>query len=282
MSEPHLVPWGQSRTLHPYVGVLAVDAKDFTCLPALAHPEISRRIPELVDRALRVAGLAELTCAKRFPAHTGDGIAFGVPTALLSFVVWPFMDRLQDVLAEHNARTDSRFGLRLRASVHVGPLPDTGRAGDGEGTARNDTHRLLDSEPVKEALARSSAAATSLAAVFSQRVYEDVILSGFAGLHPDRCIRVEAAVPGKAFRQPAWLYVPSPSGDLLGDGLRRSDGAVLAPDGAPESTPKPTSGTQHVGHGIAVMGSVSGGLSYQNGPAPQTGRGATPPATAPR
>ncbi|MFC9293386.1 hypothetical protein ACFTWH_20050 [Streptomyces sp. NPDC057011] len=239
-------------------------------------------MPALVDRALRAAGLAELARAKRFPAHTGDGIAFGLPTALLPFVVWPFVDRLQDALTEHNARTDSRFGLRLRMSVHVGPLPDTGHAGDGEGTARNDTHRLLDSEPVKEALARSSAAVTPLAAVFSQRVYEDVILSGFAGLHPDRCVRVEAVVPGKAFRQPAWLYVPSPSGDLLGDGLRRTDGVAPARDEAPAAAPKPTLGTQHVGHGVAVMGSVSGGLSYQQGPAPRAGRGTTPPSAAPR
>ncbi|MBT2403491.1 MULTISPECIES: hypothetical protein [unclassified Streptomyces] len=139
MSEPHLVPWGESRAMHPYVGVLAVDAKDFTRLPALAHPDVSRSVPELVDQALRAAGLADLTSAKRFPAHTGDGIAFGLPTALLPFGVWPFVDRLQDALAEHNARVDSRFALRLRASVHVGPLPDTGHAGDGEGTARRAT-----------------------------------------------------------------------------------------------------------------------------------------------
>ncbi|KOG58251.1 hypothetical protein ADK75_02480 [Streptomyces virginiae] len=266
--------------MHPYTGVLAVDAKDFTRLPAIAHPQVSRLIPALVDDALAAAGLGELTQAKRFAAHTGDGIAFGFATALLPFIVWPFVDRLESGLSAYNANSDSRPGLRLRVSVHVGPLPDSGRSGDGEGTARNDTHRLLDSEPVKEALARSSAAITSVAAIFSQRVYDDVILGGYAGLHPDLCAPVEAAVPGKPFRQSAWLYVPRPSGDLLGGGLSHSGDDAPGPEGDGPAVSTTSYGTQTVGNGIAVMGSVSGGLSYQQGVPASSAHTATPPAVA--
>jgi hypothetical protein len=58
-------------------------------------------------------------------------------------------------------------------------------------------------------LTAASEQVTHLAAVISQRVYEDVVLGGYTGLHPDRCVGVPATVEGKDFAQRAWLYVPS-------------------------------------------------------------------------
>ncbi|WP_317633994.1 hypothetical protein [Kitasatospora sp. DSM 101779] len=190
-----------------YRALLAVDAKDFTGLPALLHAPVSQMIPELIDQALVKAGLDDLVNTKRFPANTGDGLVFGFDPARLPFVVSPFLDVLDDVLAQYNTHTMGPR-IRLRASVHVGPLPDDGLPGDGNGTPRNDTHRLLDSRPVKAVLAASSEDVTHLAAILSDRVFTDVVLGGYAGLHPDRCIEVPATVDGKKFAQQAWLYIP--------------------------------------------------------------------------
>ncbi|GKQ38521.1 hypothetical protein [Streptomyces sp. A012304] len=262
MSAPVPVPHVESRPLPPYRALFAVDAKDFTGLPAVQHAAVSQLIPELVDQALERAGLRQLRDAKRFPANTGDGVVFGFDPALLPFVLWPFLGVLDDLLGAYN-RQSVGPRIRLRASVHVGPLPDSGRPGDGNGTARNDTHRLLDSRPVKAILAAASEEVTHLAAVVSQRVYEDVVLGGYTGLHPDRCVEVPATVDGKDFAQRAWLYVPSPSGNLVQAGVRPRE---ESPAQEPEAVPRPGGGhqgnTQHVGEGAAVMGNVGRDITF--------------------
>lgn len=258
------VPYAESRPLPPYRALFAVDAKDFTGLPAAQHGPVSRLIPELVDQALERAGLHDLRDAKRFPANTGDGVVFGFDPAFLPFVLWPFVQVLDETLGAYNQQSVGPR-IRLRASVHVGPLPDAGEPGDGNGTARNDTHRLLDSRPVKAILAAASEQVTHLAAIISDRVYEDVVLGAYTGLHPERCIEVPATVEGKNFAQRAWLYVPSPSGSLVRAGVpvREESGPPSPGQGGPErSGARYRGNTQHVGEGAALMGDVGGDFTY--------------------
>ncbi|MDT0493394.1 hypothetical protein RM717_23105 [Streptomyces griseus] len=281
MSTPLPTPYAESRPLPPYRALFAVDAKDFTGLPALQHGPVSLLIPRLVDQALERAGLHELRDSKRFPASTGDGVVFGFDPASLPFVLWPFLGVLDDILGAYN-RQSVGPRIRLRASVHVGPLPDSNSPGDGNGTARNDTHRLLDSRPVKAILAAASEEVTHLVAILSQRVYEDAVLGGYAGLHPDRCVEVPATLEGRTFSQRAWLYVPSPSGNLLQAGVRPREDAARQTD-APvgeegqegregqdqgAATPPTThysGNTQRVGEGAAVMGNVGRDINYTSG-----------------
>ncbi|WP_329560093.1 hypothetical protein OG711_21575 [Streptomyces uncialis] len=266
------VPYGESRPLPPYRALFAVDAKDFTGLPAAQHGPVSELIPQLVDTALERAGLHELRDAKRFPASTGDGVIFGFDPVHLPFVLWPFLGVLDEVLGAYNQQSVGPQ-VRLRASVHVGPLPDDGRPGDGNGTARNDTHRLLDARAVKAILAEGSEQVTHLAAIISERVYEDVVLGAYTRLHPDRCVEVAATVDGKNFSRRAWLYVPSPSGNLVRAGVlpREEPAPPAAPReesaGSTETGPGPghTGNTQRVGEGIALMGDVGRDLTYTGG-----------------
>ncbi|BDH14352.1 hypothetical protein [Streptomyces hygroscopicus] len=274
MSTSVPAPYAESRPLPPYRALFAVDAKDFTGLPAVQHGPVSQLIPELVDQALERAGLHALRDSKRFPANTGDGVVFGFDPALLPFVLWPFLGVLDDILGAYNRQCVGPR-IRLRASVHVGPLPDSDHPGDGNGTARNDTHRLLDSRPVKAILAAASDQVTHLAAVISQRVYEDVVLGAYTGLHPDRCVEIPATVEGKAFSQRAWLYVPSPSGNLVQAGVQpREESAAEAgaatdqdQDRAPVARPGThySGNTQHLSEGAAVMGSVGRDITYTGG-----------------
>lgn len=278
MSTPLPIPHAESRPLPPYRALFAVDAKDFTGLPALQHGPVSRLIPDLVDQALERAGLHDLRDSKRFQANTGDGVVFGFDPAFLPFVLWPFLGVLDDTLGAYN-RQSVGPRIRLRASVHVGPLPDSGGPGDGNGTARNDTHRLLDSRPVKAILAAASEEVTHLVAVVSQRVYEDAVLAGYTGLHPDRCVEVPATVEGKNFSQRAWLYVPSPSGNLVQAGVRPRDDVARRAEGADgqespeaqEQNPATRPGThysgntQRVSEGAAVMGNVGRDINHTGG-----------------
>ncbi|GGX65516.1 hypothetical protein [Streptomyces hiroshimensis] len=237
-------PWSISRDLPPYRGILAVDAKDFTGRPAVEHVRITTLIPQLLQQALERAGLGQLWQDQRFANNTGDGFVFGFDPTALPRVIHPFLIELQELLTDYNIHATATGRLRLRVSLHVGPLPDAGAPGDGNGTPRNDTHRLLDSTPVRAILAASSESITQVAAILSQRVFEDAVLSGYTRRHPDHFIEVPATVEGKNFQQRAWLYVPAPSGNLydrriLGDEAPAAGSAEPERPAAPESEPAP-------------------------------------------
>lgn len=211
-------PFTNTRELPPYTGILAVDAKGFTGEPGSTHQQFSDLIPRLAEETAQRSGIGEAWTMPPFFAGTGDGFAIGVPTRFLPALVHPFLSNLQQVLAGYN--TSSRRGtplIRLRVALHVGPVtldPDRAHLG-GNGTARNEAHRLLDSEPIRLMLAAASADVTYVAAVLSDRVFQDVVADGYTGRHPDQFIEVAAVVPGKQFSQRAWVHVPEPSGSLL-------------------------------------------------------------------
>ncbi|MFJ9448148.1 hypothetical protein ACIRRH_40990 [Kitasatospora sp. NPDC101235] len=214
MPEASALPYSRSRHLPPYRGIVAVDAKDFTGYPAIEHGVISRAVPQVLQWSFERAGLAEVWQGRRFPNSTGDGYVFGFDPAWMPFLIHPWLNTLQDVLTEFNVHSVGTVRIRLRVSLNIGPLPDAGGEFDGNGTPRNDTHRLLDSRPVKAMLAASNESITHVAAILSDRCYQDAVAGGFTGRHPDHFIEVPATVEGKRFDQQAWLYVPAPSGNL--------------------------------------------------------------------
>ncbi|MFD0340188.1 hypothetical protein ACFVH0_16110 [Streptomyces sp. NPDC127117] len=233
-------PYSRSRPLPPCRGIIAVDAKDFTGLPAIEHEAVSRAVPDLIRASLDRAGLAELWNERRFPASTGDGYVLGFDPSLMPFVIHPWLLTLQEVLTEINIHALGALPIRLRVSLHIGPLPDTGDEFGGNGTVRNDTHRLLDSRPVKAVLASSKENVTQVAAILSDRCYQDAVASGYTGRHPDHFIEVPATVEGKRFAQRAWIHVPLPSGPLhgahtSGDAADKGLGAARGPEGGERS-----------------------------------------------
>ncbi|MFF0393022.1 hypothetical protein ACFYS8_30605 [Kitasatospora sp. NPDC004615] len=266
------LPHSRSRQLPPYRGLVAVDAKDFTGYPAIEHGVISRAVPELLERSFERAGLAHVWDDRRFPASTGDGYIFGFDPAWMPFLIHPWLHTLQDVLTEFNVHSAGAVRTRLRVSLHIGPLPDTGDEFDGNGTPRNDTHRLLDSRPVKAMLAASSESITHVAAILSDRCYQDAVASGYTGRHPDHFVEVPATVEGKRFDQRAWLYVPMPSGNLydrriLGDRVvDEHESAKSAADTDERGVGRPARShvTQRADRGIINSGTVHGGQSVTN------------------
>ncbi|MDX2934908.1 hypothetical protein [Streptomyces ipomoeae] len=257
----------RSRALPAYRGILAVDAKGFTGHPAIEHEAISRAVPELLRTALTRAGLEDLWNDRKFPASTGDGYVFGFDPTLMPFVIHPLLLTLQDVLTDYNVLSYGAVPIRLRASLHIGPLPDTGDEFSGNGTARNDTHRLLDSRPVKAVLASHKENITHLAAILSQRCYEDAVASGYTGRHLDHFVEVAATVDGKPFAQQAWIYVPQPSGPLYEEAL--TDPAAESPvreDARPPENAR-TQGPRvrnSAPNGNINTGTVHGGQSVSN------------------
>nr|GID89634.1 hypothetical protein Ade03nite_85580 [Actinoplanes derwentensis] len=180
-----------------------MDAKDFTKLPGSVHEETSAAIKTVVGNAMRDAGLEEDWSAPYFFGDTGDGFAAGLPTRILPSLIDPFPMLLQERLAKFRDDRPGEEPLRLRVSLHVGPLPvdPAASSSTGNGTARNDTHRLLDADVIKGALRDVSPEIALVAMIISDRVYDDVVRGRYAGLHPDHFVPVTARVTGKTLDQ---------------------------------------------------------------------------------
>jgi hypothetical protein len=202
--------------LPPYRGILAVDTERFTRNPSSRQPDLSAAVQDALASAFDRCGHREIWERRRFPQPTGDGYLLGVLPEALPFLIHPFLDSLHEVLYETDESLrakDRSLRLRLRVSINVGPVPDSGEERtDRIGDPMNTTCRLLDSTALRDVLKRSNPDVTLLAAIVSQRVFDDVIRAEYApAVHPDRLEQVTAEVPGKDFAEPAWIYVPRPS-----------------------------------------------------------------------
>ncbi|RSD13779.1 hypothetical protein [Amycolatopsis eburnea] len=208
--------------LPPYRALLVVDTKGFGSNSDAGQGVLAALVPDVLAQAFERAGLGEVWQNALFPHGTGDGYGVGFEPRFLPAVVSKLFDALENVLAERDARlraTSRYLRMRMRASLNVGPI----READGEssavaiGAAVITTHRLLDSAPVRDVLTQSDPDQTFLSVVLSQRIFEDVLSSGFATLPKSRVVPADVEV--KEYRGTVYLYVPNPSGELLRTGI---------------------------------------------------------------
>lgn len=223
-----IMPDRSSQPLPPYRGILAVDTERFTRNPSSRQPDLSVGVQEALRTAFDRCGMPALWEQRRFAQSTGDGYLFGVYPETVPFLLHPFLDTLHDVLVEKDESlraTDRALRLRLRVSINIGPVPDSGdEIRDRVGDPMNTTFRLLDCTALKDVLAGTNPDVTLLAAIIGQRVFEDVVRGGYTpALHPDRLEPVTAEVPGKDFAEAAWIYLPRPSRTSGGEVARQAD-----------------------------------------------------------
>jgi hypothetical protein len=256
--------------LPPYRAVLVVDTKEFGSNSDVGQTALVQAIPEAVAVAFERAGLGHVWKEALFPHSTGDGLGIGFDTRYLPAVVTRFFDELEKVLAENDARMRSfsrHTRLRMRASLNVGPVLETDRGSEDAAVGNTviATHRLVDAAPVRDLLLRSDPDHTFLAVALSQRVFEDVLASGYATLPPSRVVPRQVQV--KEFVSTVYLYVPNPSGDLLRDGFGDGEQYQEALE-AVKPVPEPAAGdviSNSIGGGTfsgttIQVGKVHGGI----------------------
>jgi len=268
--------------LPPYRALLAVDVKDFSGIPGRHHAAVTEEIPRILRDAFTRGGIRDIWDERLFTHSTGDGLAAGFRSGVLPFLLNPLLKELQNELRYRNdvggARTvDSP--IRMRVSITVGPVTEPGGEGtsDGSGASRVELHRLLDAEPVRDLLTRSSPATTYVAAIISARAFEDAVVSGYAG--EDESLYLPAPVGVKTYQGTAYLRVPNPSGDLIARGFlpsgtpgaekerrRNTPGVAVPPPttinsiGTVSGAAKVNQGGVFHDHSTIGIGSIHGGV----------------------
>ncbi|WP_329027136.1 hypothetical protein [Streptomyces sp. NBC_00690] len=138
---------------------------------------------------------------------TGDGAIIVLPARQVARLVDPLLGHLNDALGRyHRMRLASAPAIRLRASVHVGPLtPD-----DHRGDAINEACRLVDSQEARQALAAAIANSSFLAAVISEAAFRRTVSAGRTpSLDKRHFLKATARVLSKGgFEQPCRIFVP--------------------------------------------------------------------------
>ncbi|EHY88322.1 hypothetical protein [Saccharomonospora azurea] len=206
--------------LPEYRALLVVDMRGFGSVPGRDHSTLTHAIPTLLHNAFTQCRLDWVLEQTLFAKTTGDGYCLCVPSNYTPFLLNPLLPTLQEVLKFQNTLTT--HPIRMRVSVNVGPLEaaDEDTISRGSGAARVETHRLLDSDPVRQVL-DGAGEVTCVAAIVSDRVFEDAVVPGYAGEHPSLYQRVDVST--KEYRRVAYLRVPEPSGDLLTRGFVPQD-----------------------------------------------------------
>ncbi|MFZ4302275.1 hypothetical protein ACOZE3_30750, partial [Streptomyces cinereoruber] len=162
-------------------------------------------------------------------------LVIGASSMIGSYTERFTVPRLVDPLLGHLAqalerREQSRLAssppIRLRASIHVGPL----ETADHRGDAANDACRFVDSGAVRRAMDAAIGHNLLLAAVVSDPVFNRTVRANRTKtLHPQHFQPATALVEGKpGFEETCWLHVP---------GLVP---AVIAPYLIPDNNASPT------------------------------------------
>lgn len=116
-------------------------------------------------------------------------------------VVDQYVRYLDEALAARNANLALSRKIRLRMAVHFGTamLADNGYAGQGVVAVS----RLVESEPVKDALAAAPQAC--LAVILSRQIFDDVVRQGHVSVPATDFAKVSVRV--KEFQDEAWIKV---------------------------------------------------------------------------
>ncbi|MCE0540308.1 hypothetical protein LWF15_32925 [Kineosporia rhizophila] len=264
--EPQTMEMPQSRSkavsLPPYRALFAVDAERYSGNPSVRLPFLKSALGRVVEQTLSHPSVGNIWNRLRFRESTGDGMVFMADLEVLPFLIDPWLNLLHLALTDmdEEVRRHSRdMRLRLRVSMHLGPVPGVGPdVPDPASTPMNEVFRYLNASPTRDALRDSNPNVTFLAALLSQRVFDDVVVGGYSGVHEDQFTPVVAALPEKDFAHPAWLYVPGVSSIGRGTTSNPED----------EANPPSTAGHRFGAPTTNVAGNVGQNIVGQNFNAP--------------
>ncbi|MFF8591991.1 hypothetical protein ACF061_11180 [Streptomyces sp. NPDC015220] len=252
--------------------LLAVDARGYGSADTARQRDIHTALPRLLSEAAEAVGLDRASWTRQV---AGDSEFAVLPSGSdEQALVEPFMRRLDAGLRAHNRDRVPGARLALRAAVHFGPAS---KAPNGfVGPAPVEISRVLESDPLRQALAAAPDAA--LAVALTAPVFTELVAQGYTNFRPEEFR--EVVVEKKEYRGRAWLWVPGYDVHALdlGDpnpapGSATDPGEPVATRGTTASRGSTTSaaceapardGGDHVTtnlHGTVINGNVVFGIS---------------------
>lgn len=181
---------------------LAIDVVGYGKRPDEQKHAVQEALREIVDAATENAGLRS---GKWDTQPSGDGQKSAIPADEPERkVVDEFVRHLVALLRRHNAPFSRENRLRLRVAIHHGPYVLGANGWDGRVPV--ELTRLVDSEPLRNALRRKCRA--DVAVALSDPVYKDIVASDSTTLNARHFSHIK--VEGKKNEPPqqAWLWVP--------------------------------------------------------------------------
>ena len=241
------------RDIPPEQALFVLDMKGYSQIRECRMSPVRGDLDDVLAHVFAESGLSEEWADGEPYKDTGDGAIFVLPTTRMWRLVDPLLANLDQALARYDrdrlARTPA---IRLRASIHVGPLT----VGDHRGNAINDACRLVNSDLAYAGMAAAIEHSAYVAAVLSQTAFSRTVGAGRSErLSEGHFLSATARVAEKSsFSEPAHVYVP---------GLRpASIAGHIAPHaaGQPHSAASPTTPAPQP---IVALGQVPAAPKFQ-------------------
>ncbi|MGQ4386585.1 hypothetical protein [Streptomyces sp. SAS_270] len=196
------------------LALVAIDMEKYSQIPESKMAAARCDVDDIVATVLADCQLPDPQELPGGYKDSGDGAILLFPPSVLARLVDPLLGRLNAALVRYERqRLASSPVLRLRASVHIGPLS----LPDHRGSAINDTTRLLDSQANREALSAAKDNGGFLAVALSEIVYQRTVHSGRTqDLDSHHFLEALARVSDKpGFEQPCRIHVPGLTGPAV-------------------------------------------------------------------
>lgn len=180
---------------------MAVDVAGYSRRHTPATERIQRDLAELLSQVRRAAGVPDDAVD---PQPQGDGQFTVLPVGLDESVVIPrLVGALAERLRELNSVRPADDRMRVRMALHRG-LVKAAPLG-WVGTAAIAVHRILDSAPLRDALAARPA--TDFVLGLPDVLFQDVVAHATQPPLPADFVPVLIELPAKNFVEHGWLYV---------------------------------------------------------------------------
>ncbi len=222
------------RDIPPERGLLVVDMKDYSKIPESQMPAARAALDTMLEMSFAASGLADEWACAEYYKDTGDGVIFVIPPARMWRLVDPFIERLNAALEAHEqTRLVSAPAIRVRASVHVGPLSP----GDERGDAINEACRLVSSTVAYSAIEVAVAHRAFVALVVSELAFRRTIgAKRSERLATTHFLAATAEVNGKPqFNEPVRVHIPGVSPEALAQEVSQSKAPGAATSDVPPS-----------------------------------------------
>ncbi|MER7987565.1 hypothetical protein ABTY53_18585 [Streptomyces noursei] len=195
------------RDIPPEQALFVLDMKGYSQIRECRMSPVRGDLDDILAHVFAQSGLAEEWGDGTAYKDTGDGAIFVLPTARMWRLVDPLLGNLDQALARYDREKMERTPtIRLRASIHVGPLTPE----DHRGNAINDACRFVNSDLAYAGMSAAVEHDAYVAAVLSQIAFSYTVDAGRCErLSEKQFLPATARVDNKpTFTESAYVHVP--------------------------------------------------------------------------